>query len=60
MEPEFAAMSQRDAGWLQLFAETSQEALDLHIKAFRIAGQLSIPVMVCMDGSRQAPGARTS
>jgi pyruvate ferredoxin oxidoreductase alpha subunit len=44
------SMSQRDAGWLQLFAETSQEALDLHIQAFRIAEQLSIPVMVCMDG----------
>jgi pyruvate ferredoxin oxidoreductase alpha subunit len=44
------SMSQRDAGWLQLFAETNQEALDLHIQAFRIAEQLSIPVMVCMDG----------
>src|SRR5580704_3792604 len=27
------AMSQRDAGWLQLYAETNQEALDLHIQA---------------------------
>ena len=44
------SMSQRDAGWLQLFAETNQEALDLHIQAFRIAEELSIPVMVCMDG----------
>jgi pyruvate ferredoxin oxidoreductase alpha subunit len=44
------AMSQRDAGWLQLYAETSQEALDLHIQAFRIAEELSVPVMVCMDG----------
>jgi len=44
------AMSQRDAGWLQLYAETNQEALDLHIQAFRIAEQLSVPVMVCMDG----------
>jgi pyruvate ferredoxin oxidoreductase alpha subunit len=44
------SMSQRDAGWLQLFAESSQEALDLHIQAFRIAEELSIPVMVCMDG----------
>jgi hypothetical protein len=24
--------------------------LDLHIQAFRIAGELSNPVMVCMDG----------
>jgi pyruvate ferredoxin oxidoreductase alpha subunit len=44
------AMSQRDAGWLQLYAETNQEALDLHIQAFRIAEWLSVPVMVCMDG----------
>ena len=44
------AMSQRDAGWLQLYAETNQEALDLHIQAFRIAERLSVPVMVCMDG----------
>ena len=44
------SMSMRDAGWLQLFAETNQEALDLHIQAFRIAEELSLPVMVCMDG----------
>jgi pyruvate ferredoxin oxidoreductase alpha subunit len=44
------AMSQRDSGWIQLYAETNQEALDLHIQAFRIAEELSTPVMVCMDG----------
>jgi pyruvate ferredoxin oxidoreductase alpha subunit len=44
------AMSQRDSGWLQLYAETNQEALDLHLQAFRIAEELSTPVMVCMDG----------
>ncbi|MGZ5333135.1 MAG: transketolase C-terminal domain-containing protein [Solirubrobacterales bacterium] len=44
------SMSQRDSGWIQLYAETNQEALDLHIQAFRIAEQLSLPVMVCMDG----------
>jgi len=44
------SMSQRDAGWIQLHAETSQEALDLHIQAFKIAEELSVPVMVCMDG----------
>jgi pyruvate ferredoxin oxidoreductase alpha subunit len=44
------AMSQRDAGWLQLYAEDNQEAVDLHIQAFRIAEELSLPVMVCMDG----------
>ncbi len=44
------AMSMRDAGWIQLFAETNQEAVDLHIQAFRIAEELSMPVMVCVDG----------
>lgn len=44
------AMSQRDSGWLQLYAETNQEAADLHVQAFRIAEALSLPVMVCMDG----------
>ena len=40
----------RDCRWIQLFAETNQEALDLHIQAFRLAEELSLPVMVCMDG----------
>jgi pyruvate ferredoxin oxidoreductase alpha subunit len=44
------SMSQRDCGWIQLYAETNQEALDLHIQAFRLAEELSTPVMVCMDG----------
>jgi pyruvate ferredoxin oxidoreductase alpha subunit len=43
-------MSQRDCGWIQIFAETNQEALDLHIQAFKLAEELSLPVMVCMDG----------
>ncbi len=44
------SMSMRDAGWIQLFAETNQEAVDLHIQAFRLAELVSCPVMVCMDG----------
>jgi len=44
------SMSQRDSGWIQLFAETNQEAVDLHIQAFKLAEALSVPVMVCMDG----------
>jgi len=44
------SMSQRDCGWIQLFAENNQEALDLHLQAFRLAEELSLPVMVCMDG----------
>jgi pyruvate ferredoxin oxidoreductase alpha subunit len=44
------SMSMKDSGWIQLFAETNQEAVDLHIQAFRLAEELSCPVMVCVDG----------
>ncbi|MEN3113546.1 transketolase C-terminal domain-containing protein [Uliginosibacterium paludis] len=44
------SMSQRDCGWIQIFAENNQEAADLHIQAFKLAEELSLPVMVCMDG----------
>ena len=44
------AMSQRDSGWIQLYAASNQEAADLHVQAFRIAETVNLPVMVCMDG----------
>jgi pyruvate ferredoxin oxidoreductase alpha subunit len=44
------AMSMRDSGWIQLYAESNQEAVDLHLQAYRLAERLSVPVMVCMDG----------
>jgi pyruvate ferredoxin oxidoreductase alpha subunit len=44
------SMSQRDSGWIQIYAESNQEALDMHVQAFRLAEELSLPVMVCMDG----------
>jgi pyruvate ferredoxin oxidoreductase alpha subunit len=44
------SMSQRDSGWVQLYVESGQEAVDVHTQAFRLAEQLSLPVMVCMDG----------
>ena len=42
----------RDAGILQLYAETNQEGVDLLIQAYRIAEdhRVLLPVMVCMDG----------
>jgi pyruvate ferredoxin oxidoreductase alpha subunit len=43
-------MSQRDSGWIQLYAESNQEAIDLHFQAYRLAEEVSVPVMVCMDG----------
>lgn len=44
------AMAVRDSGWIMLFAETNQEALDLHIQAFKIAESSKCPVMICVDG----------
>ena len=44
------SMSQRDCGWVQLYAEDNQTAVGLHVVAFRLAEQLSVPVMVCVDG----------
>jgi pyruvate ferredoxin oxidoreductase alpha subunit len=44
------AMALKDAGWIQLFARDAQEAVDLHVLAFRLAEELSLPMMVCVDG----------
>lgn len=44
------SMSARDAGWIQLFVEDNQQAIDVHVQAFKLAEELSLPVMVCMDG----------
>ena len=44
------SMSQRDSGWIQLYVESNQEAVDVHVQAFRLAERTSLPVMVCMDG----------
>ncbi|NNN11401.1 MAG: pyruvate ferredoxin oxidoreductase [Acidimicrobiaceae bacterium] len=44
------SMAVRDSGWIQLYAETNQDAVDLHIQAFRLAEEISLPVMVNMDG----------
>ncbi|MDP3731844.1 MAG: pyruvate ferredoxin oxidoreductase [Candidatus Omnitrophota bacterium] len=46
------SVSLRDAGWIQLYAENIQEAVDLHLVAYRLSEDKSImlPVMVCMDG----------
>jgi pyruvate ferredoxin oxidoreductase alpha subunit len=44
------AMAMRDAGWVQLYAASNQEAVDLHVQAFALAERVSLPVMVCMDG----------
>jgi len=43
-------MSIRDAGFIQLFAANSQEAVNQHILAYKIAEKLNLPVMVNVDG----------
>ncbi len=44
------AISQRDAGWIQVFAKDHQEIVDMTLKAFRLSEQVHIPVMVNYDG----------
>lgn len=46
------SLSQRDAGWIQLYAENCQEALDSIIQAYRIAESedVMLPAMVAFDG----------
>jgi len=45
-------MTVRDSGWIQLFAETNQDVVDLHLQAYKIAEdpRMMVPVMVNMDG----------
>ncbi len=45
-------MGARDAGWIQIFSENSQEAYDNLIQAIRIAEhpEILLPTMVTMDG----------
>jgi len=46
------SMAERDSGWLQLYVEDNQEALDATLMAFRLAEdrRVLLPVMVCLDG----------
>jgi pyruvate/2-oxoacid:ferredoxin oxidoreductase alpha subunit len=44
------SISQRDTGWIQMYACDHQQIIDSVIKAFFIAEKASIPVMVCYDG----------
>jgi pyruvate/2-oxoacid:ferredoxin oxidoreductase alpha subunit len=44
------SISQRDTGWIQIYARNNQEVLDSVIQAYKIAESVYIPVMVCYDG----------
>ncbi len=51
----------RDAGWIQLYAETNQEAVDLIIAGYRLGEnpKVMLPVMVCADGFILTHGLET-
>ncbi|MFH1201795.1 MAG: pyruvate ferredoxin oxidoreductase [Candidatus Omnitrophota bacterium] len=46
------AVTVRDSGWIQLWAEDMQDVIDLHIQAYRLSEdrRVYLPVMVNMDG----------
>lgn len=46
------AMSVRDAGWIQVFCESTQEIIDMVIQGYKLAEdpRVRIPVNVCYDG----------
>lgn len=44
------SMGARDAGWIQIYAESNQEAYDNFLQAFPIAEKVNLPVMICQDG----------
>ncbi|MFC2050961.1 transketolase C-terminal domain-containing protein [Chloroflexota bacterium] len=44
------SISQRDTGWIQIYARNNQEILDSIIQAYKIAESVYVPVMVCFDG----------
>jgi pyruvate/2-oxoacid:ferredoxin oxidoreductase alpha subunit len=44
------SVSQRDTGWIQIYARNNQEILDSIIQAYKIAESVYVPVMVCYDG----------
>ena len=43
------SLAQRDTGWIQFYTESAQESLDTVLHAFRLAEQVTLPVMVNHD-----------
>jgi pyruvate/2-oxoacid:ferredoxin oxidoreductase alpha subunit len=43
------SLSQRDTGWIQYYCENNQEVLDTIIQAYKVAEQVLMPAMVCLD-----------
>ncbi len=43
------SLSQRDTGWIQFYCENGQESLDSVIQAYKIAEEVYLPAMVCLE-----------
>ena len=43
------SLAQRDTGWILLYCESNQEALDTVLQAFALAEQVRLPAMVVLD-----------
>jgi pyruvate/2-oxoacid:ferredoxin oxidoreductase alpha subunit len=43
------SLAQRDTGWIQIYCEDNQEALDSTIQAYRIAEKVLLPCMVVLE-----------
>ncbi|MDD1769490.1 MAG: pyruvate ferredoxin oxidoreductase [Methanomassiliicoccales archaeon] len=46
------SMPERESGWMQVYVEDNQEALDMTLQAYRVAEdrRVMLPMMVCLDG----------
>lgn len=55
------SISLRDAGWIQVYAENNQEAVDLVIAGYKIGEnpKIMLPIMVCVDGFILTHGMET-
>ncbi|MFA5337569.1 MAG: pyruvate ferredoxin oxidoreductase [Candidatus Omnitrophota bacterium] len=55
------AISLRDSGWVQIYAENNQEALDFTLQAYRLGEnpRVMLPIMVNMDGFILTHGMET-
>ena len=43
------SVAQRDTGWVQLYVESAQEALDTVLQGYRISEGVGVPVMINLD-----------
>jgi len=51
LEPDLSdSLSQRDTGWIQLYCSSAQEVLDSVLCGYRLAEQVLLPVLVCLEG----------